>query len=309
IAILDGLKAGHAILVVVTEEEDKVLVAMHRYDFASDVRISFETSVGPNAIPRVIKKSLRDLLTAPLVVEAPANGDSALYGLAVTGLDRKAAKALGLGKPGGALVTSINPAGALAKLGLKEGDVIIRWGRKKLRKAADVVGLVAAETSAAAVTLEVWRDGTQVELEPADELFADKPAAPAADAATDSTAKASAVAAGEPPRRKLGARVKTVTPDLARSLGIPFPRGAFVSGVKAGSAAAEGGLETGDVILAIDEQNVTHARDFPKLVRKAHADRMLALEVWRAKKNVTLHVFLGVPKPAAKPAAADPAAD
>tara|TARA_R110002073_G_scaffold269354_1_gene432574 strand:- start:1076 stop:2530 length:1455 start_codon:yes stop_codon:yes gene_type:complete len=54
----------------------------------------------------------------------------------------------------------------------------------------------------------------------------------------------------------LGARLQTVTGDIANSLGLDRPRGALVSDIYPGAAADEAGLRRGDIVLAIDDVQV-----------------------------------------------------
>jgi serine protease Do/serine protease DegQ len=57
-------------------------------------------------------------------------------------------------------------------------------------------------------------------------------------------------------RGVLGVNIYTLTPDIARSLGLAQVHGALVSEVVGGSAADKAGVHTGDVITAINGQNV-----------------------------------------------------
>jgi serine protease Do/serine protease DegQ len=57
-------------------------------------------------------------------------------------------------------------------------------------------------------------------------------------------------------RGVLGVNIYTLTPDIARSLGLAKVRGALVSEVVGGSAAEKAGVHTGDVITAVNGQNV-----------------------------------------------------
>jgi Do/DeqQ family serine protease len=61
---------------------------------------------------------------------------------------------------------------------------------------------------------------------------------------------------GSVKRGVLGVNIYTLTPDIARSLGLAKVRGALVSEVVGGSAADKAGVHTGDVITAINGQNV-----------------------------------------------------
>jgi len=60
----------------------------------------------------------------------------------------------------------------------------------------------------------------------------------------------------------LGARLQNVTSEIAESLGLKRPSGALVASLTAGSPAARGGLKTGDLITAIDGQEVEHPNAF-----------------------------------------------
>ncbi len=86
----------------------------------------------------------------------------------------------------------------------------------------------------------------------------------------------------------LGARTQTVTSDIARSLGLPGPRGVLVAEVWPGGAADRGGLRQGDVILSIagqavnDDNGVTYAfgtrrtgETVPIVIRREGAERTL----------------------------------
>jgi len=57
----------------------------------------------------------------------------------------------------------------------------------------------------------------------------------------------------------LGARLQSVTPEIARSLGMPTPSGALVADVWAGGPAARAGLRQGDVIVSVDGQPAVDA--------------------------------------------------
>ncbi|PWE16529.1 serine protease [Marinicauda salina] len=57
---------------------------------------------------------------------------------------------------------------------------------------------------------------------------------------------------GEIVRPWLGARLQPVTSDLAQSLGLDRPRGAIVAELYPDGPAADAGLETGDVVVAVD---------------------------------------------------------
>jgi Do/DeqQ family serine protease len=74
---------------------------------------------------------------------------------------------------------------------------------------------------------------------------------------------ASAAGGGKAVQRPwLGAKLQTVSPDIAESMGLKRPAGALVAGVTPGSPAARAGLKTGDLIVAIDGQAVDDQNAF-----------------------------------------------
>jgi Do/DeqQ family serine protease len=60
----------------------------------------------------------------------------------------------------------------------------------------------------------------------------------------------------------LGARLQAVTPDIAESLHLKRPAGALVAQVTPNSPAARGGLRTGDLIVAVDGQEIEDPNAF-----------------------------------------------
>ena len=61
---------------------------------------------------------------------------------------------------------------------------------------------------------------------------------------------------GEVRRGRLGISVQSLTPDLARTLGLDRGSGAIITAIEPGSAAEEAGLRRGDVIVAVDGEAV-----------------------------------------------------
>jgi serine protease Do len=98
---------------------------------------------------------------------------------------------------------------------------------------------------------------------------------------------------GEVRRGWLGVRLATVTEELATQLGLKENTGAHVSSVARGGPAAAAGIETDDVIIRFDGQDVTAMRSLPRLVAQTPVGKTVDVEVLRKGQRRTLKVVIG----------------
>ena len=97
---------------------------------------------------------------------------------------------------------------------------------------------------------------------------------------------------GETRRGWLGVRIQDVTEDLAEGLGLAEARGALVTDVPEGPAL-EGGMESGDVILSFDGQEVEDTRELVRRVGNTDVGREVRVLVFRDGQTETLRITLG----------------
>jgi serine protease Do len=83
-------------------------------------------------------------------------------------------------------------------------------------------------------------------------------------------------------RGKLGVHIQPLTADLAKGLGLERPRGALIAAVEPGGSGARAGILSGDVITAVDGQEVPHSDDLPRLVARHTPGSKIKLTVMRA---------------------------
>ena len=95
---------------------------------------------------------------------------------------------------------------------------------------------------------------------------------------------------GHVTRGKLGVVIQNVDQGLADSFGLPNPEGALVSSVEKGGAAAQAGVEPGDVILKLNGQPVNQSNELPAEVAALQPGSTVKLELWRnhASREVTV---------------------
>ncbi len=104
---------------------------------------------------------------------------------------------------------------------------------------------------------------------------------------------ASAKSGGKAVKRPwLGARLQTVTPEIAETLGLKLPNGALVANVTPGSPAARAGLKLSDLIVAIDGQSIDDLNAFDYRFATRQLGGTAQLDVQRNGKPVKLTVPL-----------------
>jgi len=94
-------------------------------------------------------------------------------------------------------------------------------------------------------------------------------------------------------RGRLGVTIQGMDDTLARALGLDRARGALVAGVEPGGPAAEGGVQPGDVILAIDGHDVPRAVDLPRTIAEHAPGSRVKITVLRDGQTRDVVVTLG----------------
>jgi Do/DeqQ family serine protease len=90
----------------------------------------------------------------------------------------------------------------------------------------------------------------------------------------------------------LGARLQAVTPEIAEGLGLKRPAGALIASLAAGSPAARGGLKAGDLIVAIDGQEVEDPNAFDYRFATKALGGTARVGLIRGGKEITVPVAL-----------------
>jgi serine protease Do len=100
------------------------------------------------------------------------------------------------------------------------------------------------------------------------------------------------IATGHVRRAMLGVTVQPVTSDLAQSLELPNVHGALVNDVKADSPAARAGIKTGDVITAVNGNEVQGSNELRNLISSLTPGSTAAVTVVRDGKTQQVPVRL-----------------
>jgi serine protease Do len=100
------------------------------------------------------------------------------------------------------------------------------------------------------------------------------------------------IATGHVSRGRLGVVIQGMDQDLAKALGMDRPHGALVEEVESGSPAEKAGIKSGDVIVAVDGQDVTHSEDLPRAIAVHKPGTHVKLTVLHEKQKHDVDVAL-----------------
>jgi serine protease Do len=180
-------------------------------------------------------------------------------GVAIADVDAKVAESIGLGKATGALVRSVESGGPAEKAGVEPGDIITKVEGKAIDKPGDLQRSIAGVKPGTKATLQVFRRGGYRDLTVSVvEFEADRNTRTGErDNSNPKTPPATTVSG-------LGLTVADLTDAQKRELKVK--NGVRVESVE--GATARAGLREGDVLLSIENSEVTSAKQFEAMVGK-----------------------------------------
>ena len=178
------------------------------------------------------------------------------------------AKSFGLKNRSGALIADVLPDGPAKDAGIKRGDIIVAFNGKELKHHSDLPALVAQAPVGSMAEVKIIRKGKEktisVKLGERDEE--------------------QIAAVFEPSKEeKLGIRVQELTPELAQRLRIDPKSGVIIAEVDQDGPAAEAGLRPGDIILEIDQKQVTDLEVYQDAISEAKKDNVILFLVKRGQ--------------------------
>jgi serine protease Do len=97
---------------------------------------------------------------------------------------------------------------------------------------------------------------------------------------------------GHVTRGWLGVQIQPVTSEIADSLGLKKAEGAMVDEPQSGSPAAKAGIESGDVITAVNGTQVKDARDLARTIGTMAPDTSIKLDIVRKGEPRSITVTL-----------------
>ena len=174
------------------------------------------------------------------------------------------AESLGLKESEGALVASVIEDGPAAKSEIKAGDVILTFKGKKIREMRMLPKIVADTEVEKVVGVEVWRGGKIVTFQvKVGELDGEK-------MVVSESAKDKIDKTDQQQVKELGVRISPITDILREQFKLDEKsKGVVIVKVDEGSSAAEKGLQVGDLIVEIAQEEITISEDVVRKINEA----------------------------------------
>jgi serine protease Do len=93
-------------------------------------------------------------------------------------------------------------------------------------------------------------------------------------------------------RGRIGVQIQEVTKEAADAFGLKQAQGALVNSVEKEGPAAKGGVESGDIIIKVDNREVKTSNDLPRIITAVRPGTKITLTVWRkgAAKDLAVTV-------------------
>jgi serine protease Do len=188
-------------------------------------------------------------------------------GVVIDPVTREVAESIGLGKPVGALVRSVESGGPAEKAGVEPGDIITRVDARSVDSSVELPRIVGNIKPGTKATLQVFRRGNTREIAvTVAEFDADRVVARAA---PESASRPT------PVTTSIGLAVSDLSEAQKRD-------GKTKSGVRVDSVdgpAARAGIRENDIILSLDNVEVTGAKQFEGLLAKLDKSKPVTLLV------------------------------
>jgi serine protease Do len=190
-------------------------------------------------------------------------------GVSIQEVTPELAKSFDIKEKKGALVAQVVSGSPAEKSGIEQGDIIVEFDGKEVTDSKDLPRMVALTPIGKAVTVKLLRDGKVVERQVKVGEMEEKVEVTKA-----------------PSHKSLGITMQNLTPEIAKGLGLKKDTGVVVTRVESGSPAANGGIQTGDVIREVNRKPVKDVEDFVQKIEKAKAQDNILLLLQRGQNNL-----------------------
>jgi serine protease Do len=202
-------------------------------------------------------------------------------GVRIQNVTDELAEGLRLDRARGALVAAVTEGGPAEAAGIRQGDVILEFNGREVPEMRRLPGMVAETSVGSSVDVTIWRRDGEKMVERAVKVVIGQ---------LEAEQVATAPAAAPPPEattrdmESMGLALGQITPELRQRFALDeATKGVVITAVKEGSSGADKGLQVGDVIVEVDQVEVTSPAEVVEKVEKAKTEgyRVVTLLVFR----------------------------
>jgi serine protease Do len=195
----------------------------------------------------------------------------AKLGVAVQPITADMARSLGLDTLKGGLVSNVEPDSAAARAGVRQGDVIVEVEGRSISDGNELRNVIAGTKPGTTVNLKVIRDGRPETLKA---TLAELPSNKEEGVSTSNDDGSG--------HGKFGMSVQPLTPELAERFELTRgTKGVVITAVDPDGAAADTGLQPGDVIQKVNGRDVTSTAELRDSLAKVTDSKPALLLVSR----------------------------
>ena len=190
----------------------------------------------------------------------------AYLGVMLQDIDRNLAESYNLSRPEGALITQVSPETPASKAGLKAGDIVMAYNGTPIGRTADLINFINRARPNQSANLTVQRNDKPISLSV---TYSNAP---------DDTPAAENAKTNEGKGPSLGMQLRDLTPAERDSLKVS---GVVIADVSPTGLAARAGLQPGDLITQLNNQDVTNTGVLLKIIRSLPSNKVVRVAVTR----------------------------
>jgi len=197
-------------------------------------------------------------------------------GILIQDVNKKLAESFNMDKPQGAIVLKVLPNSPAEDAGFKIGDIVINFNGDEIIYSSDLPVVVGRTEIDKEVDVKIIREGKEKTIEvtigvlPTDKKVVKK-------AFTHSTSK----------MNRMGIAVSELTKEQRKRFDVE-ERGVFVKVIQKKSPAFNAGIRKGDIILILNNENITGVSQFNKILKSLPTEKSLPVLIQRGNSPTFL---------------------
>jgi S1-C subfamily serine protease len=189
-------------------------------------------------------------------------------GISIQPVTDELARSFGLKNARGALISDIMSGSPAEKSGLRQGDIVLRFGGKDIKDPRQLQLAVAETPVGQRVEVKIFRDGKEHGLQ----------------VTVGSSDSAAAVNPGStaPQSGWLGITAEEIPGDM-RLNGLT---GVLITDLDPEGMAADAGIRRGDIIVSVNQKKISNLGDYVRAMKEADRKGSAAILIRRGEANI-----------------------